>query len=1099
MPRAAATFALGLALVLCGGLFDAEPLFVPGAAFMALAAAAVAWVRLAARGATVTRTISATRVVEDEPLSVRLDAAAGRLPFPGGVVEEPLLGGAPAGLPPGQRAARIEVQARFARRGRRTLPAPRLVVRDPLGLASRAAGGGEAAEVLVLPRLSPVTVEGGGDAQAAGRARALLAGAAEVDLDGLRPYRPGAPASRIHWAALARGAGLLERRLRPEGDGRPLVVLDARAPATPEDLDAAVRAAASLVVALAGAGGCSALLPGDRRATRIDPELGAWPALHARLAVVAAAAAPPALSGAAAAAGTVIYVAARAGSVPRGLAAIGGHRLLVAPGALGNRPPAVSVAGCHGYVLDARTPTVDAPATARLASLAALGLFGILHWAQMVQPAPSPRAAGLLAVALAAAGAAEALRGRRLAAPGVAGAALAGAAGVMLVAGIPVRLLVPAGLGELADGLRQGAEVLPDVRVPYEGSDVWVSWVIMAGGGLLLLAAGLLGTVRLPGARIAAAALLAVVYGVPAVQFQAQAQIGRGAVFTLLLAAYLWLERVPRRAAPTAAGLVAAAVAVGALAAPVLDRDRPWIDYESLASSLAPGRGVTFNFEHRYGPIDWPRDGRQLLRIRARSPLYWKAENLDEFDGLRWRRRGASGALPDPAAELPPEFERHPAWRQRLTVTLRGLESESLITAGTTLAIVRPPSGSEDSWQPLPQRFSLRKPLKRGDSYQVEVYAPRPRPSQLQRAGTVYPGTLANNLTLEIPRGSAPPNAVGDTRPPLYYRVDRVEFPAYGSGGPPLTSGFGTPSPAEDFVAASPYARTWALARRLGAASVTPYDYVRRVESYLGRGFAYSEDPPERAVPLESFLFDDKRGYCQQFSGAMAVLLRMGGIPSRVVGGFSPGSLSTGRKEWVVRDTDAHSWVEAFFPGYGWVTFDPTPAASPARLQLSLGDRTSWAAGGAALTGPGDRPQSRRVPAPAAGAGGRDRGGVPWPWIALVLAAAAGAALAARALVRRHRVAGSGADPWFDELRRALRRSGRDPDAPVTLRTLERGLRSPGAVAYVRAVRSRRYAAGGSGPTQADRRALRAELGGPGLAGRLRGLWAVPPGRPGGV
>lgn len=360
MPRAAATFLLGLALVLCGGLFDAEPLFVPGTALAVLAGVSVAWVRLAARGAVLRRGLSGSRVVEDEPLSVVLEARAGRLPFPGGTIDEPLLGKTVAGLPPGRRAARIQVDVRFARRGRRRLAAPALVLRDPLGLSTRRAGGGADAEVLVLPATFPVHVGGAGDADAAGQARALLAGAAEVDLDGLRPYRPGTPASRIHWPAFARGAGLIERRLRPEGDGRPLVVLDARAPAGEEDLDAAVRAAASLVVAVAALGGCSVLLPGDRRATRIDGDLGAWPAVHARLAVVAAGGAAPALAGAAARAGTVIYVAARAGAVPRGLAAVGGHRILVVPGTIGERPEAFSVAGCRGYVLGGHVRRVEA-------------------------------------------------------------------------------------------------------------------------------------------------------------------------------------------------------------------------------------------------------------------------------------------------------------------------------------------------------------------------------------------------------------------------------------------------------------------------------------------------------------------------------------------------------------------------------------------------------------------------------------------------------------------------------------------------------------------------------------------------------------------
>ena len=65
----------------------------------------------------------------------------------------------------------------------------------------------------------------------------------------------------------------------------------------------------------------------------------------------------------------------------------------------------------------------------------------------------------------------------------------------------------------------------------------------------------------------------------------------------------------------------------------------------------------------------------------------------------------------------------------------------------------------------------------------------------------------------------------------------------------------------------------------------------------------------------------------------MALLMRMGGIPARVVTGFSTGATDTKTGEYVVRDFDAHSWVEVYYPGWGWITFDPTPAASPARSQ----------------------------------------------------------------------------------------------------------------------------------------------------------------------
>ena len=105
------------------------------------------------------------------------------------------------------------------------------------------------------------------------------------------------------------------------------------------------------------------------------------------------------------------------------------------------------------------------------------------------------------------------------------------------------------------------------------------------------------------------------------------------------------------------------------------------------------------------------------------------------------------------------------------------------------------------------------------------------------------------------------------------------------------------------------------------------------VERHLSRGYEYSESPPPSKAPLESFLFRDKVGYCQQFSGAMALLLRFGGVPARVAAGFSPGVYDAKRKEFVVRDLDAHSWVEVFYPSIGWITRDPTPSASPARSQ----------------------------------------------------------------------------------------------------------------------------------------------------------------------
>ena len=363
VTRAAGCSAAGGALILMGLLFASAPLFVPGVAFALLGALAPGWVWLSGLGATVERRMEQERVVEDEPLEATLRLRTGLLLPPGGEVFEPLAGRV-VRLPGGRRST-IRVLARFDRRGRRQLPPPSLVVRDPLELAQYArTGSGPAQDVLVLPRTEAVKwARNGGEAAStpASRARADLLAAVEVD--GLRPYRLGTPASRIHWPALARGAGLLERRLRVEGDMLPLVVLDARGTGPDEHLDTAVRAAASLTLELARTGGCKLLLPGSRRALAVEADLASWPAAHARLALVeggpeARAPSPAALR---AALGPLLYVTAQ--PLERLPAAVGretrnaSSAVLVLPAAIApvtDARASFTVSGCRGFVVGAR-------------------------------------------------------------------------------------------------------------------------------------------------------------------------------------------------------------------------------------------------------------------------------------------------------------------------------------------------------------------------------------------------------------------------------------------------------------------------------------------------------------------------------------------------------------------------------------------------------------------------------------------------------------------------------------------------------------------------------------------------------------------------
>jgi uncharacterized protein (DUF58 family) len=359
VSRAAATTALGAALCLAAATFDIPSLYVPGVALSALGLVAAAWVWLAAQGAGIERGAGPSTVVEEEPYPLRLEVRSGILPPPGGALLEPLLGW-PVPIA-GRWSRRVRINVRFSRRGRRTLEPATLFIRDPLGLASYELLGPAGGELLVLPRVEPVRAAGGG---ASGRgispagergvgARRLDGSAAELEIDGLRPYREGAPASRIHWPTVARTGEILERRLVADLDSAPLVVLDPSNPAGDDELDSAVRAAASLCLYLARAGGCSILLPGDRRAAQVAPDLGAWPHVHARLALVEPGP-PPAAFARGARAGAVLWVtAAPVKRLPRVLERLAaGGRYLVTPAPLPGYPASFSVAGCVGQLLE---------------------------------------------------------------------------------------------------------------------------------------------------------------------------------------------------------------------------------------------------------------------------------------------------------------------------------------------------------------------------------------------------------------------------------------------------------------------------------------------------------------------------------------------------------------------------------------------------------------------------------------------------------------------------------------------------------------------------------------------------------------------------
>jgi len=219
-----------------------------------------------------------------------------------------------------------EATLRPGRRGRHRLGAASLEIADPLGLCRRTVTSA-VDEVIVLPRVEPVQpIELGGNAAGWPGAGAGEAVAGATETDSLQPHRPGTPASRIHWPTVARTATLMERRLVADAEQVPLVVVDPRAPASRDALDRALRAAASLCVHLGRCGGCSLLLPGDRRPAAIDAELCGFMQAHVQLALLSPEAGGPPVGGLSGAA-SVVWVSAMTAPAgaqrgPGGLAAV---------------------------------------------------------------------------------------------------------------------------------------------------------------------------------------------------------------------------------------------------------------------------------------------------------------------------------------------------------------------------------------------------------------------------------------------------------------------------------------------------------------------------------------------------------------------------------------------------------------------------------------------------------------------------------------------------------------------------------------------------------------------------------------------------------
>ncbi len=533
---------------------------------------------------------------------------------------------------------------------------------------------------------------------------------------------------------------------------------------------------------------------------------------------------------------------------------------------------------------------------------------------------------------------------------------------------------------------------------------------------------------------------------------------------------------------------MAAAAVLAIPVAAAVDTGRGLIDYRHWG--LLSANGQSFSWDQTYGPLSWPQKGTLLFEVASEHTHYWKATNLDSFDGVRWVRSSAPSSQPALGEPLkfhpkavPPRPD--PAYVDRINIRDHGLSSEFAIGAGTVLALrgaeARP--ARDAVWQ-------MSHELRPGNSYTALIYDPQPSAAVMRSVGTTYPSAASYYTSFSLSGGP------GGTR--------SVEAPLWSDSGPPSIG---------EQVRGTPYQAMYSLAIRLATGARDPYQAVHRIQDYLRRNYAYRQNVPDHPDPLPAFLSQDRAGYCQQFSGAMALMLRMLGIPSRVATGFAPGGRDPERNNFLVDDTDAHDWVEVFFPSVGWVTFDPTPPAAPAATQLddnALGVTKSPTPAerstGPAFphTGGADAPLRRRATAGSLGASEPGSGPAAITALAIVAGVLSLAAIVAYGFRRRRR---SRLEPEqlaaaeLGELDRALERIGAPLPPGATLLKAEgllRGFAGTEAAAYAARLRDGLYRHPGSAPPGIhERRALRRALyRAAGRRSLVRVLVAIPPGGP---
>ncbi len=329
---------------------------------------------------------------------------------------------------------------------------------------------------------------------------------------------------------------------------------------------------------------------------------------------------------------------------------------------------------------------------------------------------------------------------------------------------------------------------------------------------------------------------------------------------------------------------------------------QPWITArDRLSKAFAPLRRTASRVKYYeyYGEhislgrgSELPETTIMTVETPPRSTVtpryYWRARIYDYYANGQWTSTHSATQSVTPTSD---QISFAPA-EERLRVTFTFNPDISIVTlyaASQPVWVSRPaevelaynPDGTAD-----PSAFHATQPLRAGETYEARSFLSTATIAQLRAAGTDYPEWVTDRY-LRVPSSITP--------------------------------------------------RTLELARQIADGLDNPYDITAAVTTYLRTHIQYREtipSPPADQEPLDWFLFDHREGFCNYYASAEIILLRSLGIPARLAIGFARGERQEGQDEdegdiYLVRHRDAHAWPEVYFPGLGWIEFEPTASQSP--------------------------------------------------------------------------------------------------------------------------------------------------------------------------